>query len=162
MDSTIVHKVMDFVEPGDVLVIDRCGDTIHACWGGVVTMAAHIKGAAKAIVDGPVTDTHEIAELGFPVYSKGVTAIKTKRLGLSGEINTVVHCGGVTVHPGDLVVGDSNGVVILRPVEAKKVAETALAMQEREKTTIAKLKDGQSLADLSGASAIIAEKMGKS
>ncbi|MFX0195008.1 MAG: RraA family protein [Candidatus Hodarchaeota archaeon] len=69
-DSTIVHKVMELVEPGDVIVIDRCGDTIHACWGGMVTLAAHLKGVTGVIVDGPVTDINEIIKIGFPLYSK--------------------------------------------------------------------------------------------
>lgn len=156
-DSTIGHKVMDLVEPGDVIVIDRCGDTIHACWGGMVTLADHLKGVAGAIVDGPATDINEIIEIEFPLYSKGVTAITTKFLGIGGEINTVIHCGGVTVHPGDLIVADTDGIVVLRPDEAQKVAEMAIAMQEREK-----LKQGQSLPEITGANVIIAKKMNES
>ncbi|MFQ5818964.1 MAG: RraA family protein [Candidatus Heimdallarchaeota archaeon] len=161
-DSTIVHKVMELVEPGDVIVIDRCGDSIHACWGGMVTLAAHLKGVAGAIVDGPATDINEIIEIGFPLYSKGVTAITTKFLGIGGESNTVIHCGGVAVHPGDLIVADTNGIVVIRPDEAQKVAEKAMAMQEGEKPQIEKLKRGQSLPDITGANAIIAKKMNES
>ena len=158
-DSTILHKAMDFAEPGDIIVIDRCGDTVHACWGGVVTLAAQIKGVAGGIVDGPATDADEIAEIGFPLYCRGVTAITTKLMGIGGEINTVVQCGGVTVHPGDIVVADTNGILVLRPDEAKEVAEKALNMQEQEKPLIEKIKKGLSLPEASGANAIIAAKM---
>ena len=82
-DSTVVHKVMEMVRPGDIVVVDRCGDTIHACWGGVVTLAAHLKGAAGAIIDGPATDAEEINEIGLPLYCRGVSAITTKLLGPS-------------------------------------------------------------------------------
>ncbi|MFX0195007.1 MAG: hypothetical protein ACFFCW_02700 [Candidatus Hodarchaeota archaeon] len=74
----------------------------------------------------------------------------------------MIHCGGVTVHPGDLIVADVNGIVVLRPDEAKKVAEKAMAMQEREKPQIEKLKQGQSLPDITGANLIIAKKMNES
>lgn len=156
-DSTIVHKAMEIVEPGDVIVIDRCGDYLHACWGGVVTLAAHLKGAAGGIIDGPGTDLEEIAEVGFPLYCRGASAITTKLHGYGGEINTVVQCGGVTVHPGDLIVADSNGILVLRLDEAANVAKRALAMQKAEKQLIEELKAGKSLPALTGANSIIAK-----
>ena len=133
-DSTVVHKAMELAKPGDVLVIDRCGDQKHACWGGMVTLSAHLKGLAGGIVDGPATDVDEIEELRFPLYCRGFSAITTKLLGFGGEINTVVQCGGVTIEPGDLIVADRNGIVVLKPNEAEEVASKALAMQEAEKT----------------------------
>ena len=156
-DSTVVHKVMELAKPGDVLVIDRCGDQKHACWGGMVTLSAHLKGLAGGIVDGPATDVDEIEELGFPLYCRGLSAITTKLLGFGGEINTVVQCGGVTVEPGDLIVADRNGIVVLKPSEAEEVATKALAMQEAEKTLAQELRNGKSLPSLSRANAIIAE-----
>jgi 4-hydroxy-4-methyl-2-oxoglutarate aldolase len=156
-DSTIVHKAMGIAEPGDVIVIDRCGDRLHACWGGVVTLAAHLKAVAGGIIDGPATDVDEIAEHGFPLYCRGVSAMTTKLLGFGGEINTVIQCGGVTVHPGDFVIADSNGILVLRPQEAASVAEKALAMQESEEQLIKELKAGKSLSSLTRANAIISE-----
>lgn len=159
-DSTVVHKVMEIVQPGDVIIVDRCGDTIHACWGGVVTLTAHLKKVAGGIVDGPVTDVEEIEELDFPLYSKGISAITTKLLNFGGEINTVVQCGGVIVHPGDLIVADSNGVLVFPPEEARSVAEKALSMQKNEAELIKKLKSGKSLPELTGVNRIIAENIG--
>jgi len=157
-DSTVVHKVMEIVEPGDVIVVDRCGDTIHACWGGGVTLAARLKKGAGGIVDGCATDVDEIEELGFPLYSNGISAITTKLLGFGGEINTVVQCGGVIVRAGDLIVADTNGIFVLRPQEARAVAENALAAQEKEKDLIKALNSGKSLPELSGANAIVAKQ----
>jgi 4-hydroxy-4-methyl-2-oxoglutarate aldolase len=160
-DSTVVHKVMEIVLPGDVIVIDRCGDTVHACWGGAVTLAAQMKGVAGGIIDGPATDIDEITEIGFPIYSRGLSAITTKLLGFGGEINTAIQCGGVTVHPGDFIVADNNGILVLQPDKAKAVAERALVMQEREKPLLEQLRKGGSLPEISGANAIIANKTGE-
>jgi len=156
-DSTVVHKVMEIAEPGDVIVVDRCGDRLHACWGGVVTLAASVKGVAGGIVDGLATDIDEIAEEGFPLYCRGASAMTTKLLGFGGEINTDIQCGGVTVHPGDLIVADGNGILVLSPGEAAEVAEKALQMQEAEVGLIEEIKAGKSLPSLTRANALIAE-----
>ena len=158
-DSTMVHKVLEIAEPGDVIVVDRCGDTMHACWGGVVTAAAHLLGFAGAVIDGVATDLVEIVELKFPVYCTGTSAITTKIFGLGGEINTPVQCGGVVVHPGDLVAADANGVLVLPPEDVERVMEEALKRQEREKAVIQRLRDGEHLADISIANKVIREKM---
>ncbi len=113
---------------------------------------------AGGIVDGPATDVDEIEELRFPLYSRGLSAITTKLLGLGGEINTVVQCGSVAVEPGDLIVADRNGIVVLKPNEAEEVAAKALAMQEAEKSFAQELRDGKSLSSLSGANKMIAER----
>ena len=158
-DSTVVHKVMEIVQPGDVIVIDRCGDRLHACWGGMLTLSAHLKGLAGGIIDGPATDTDEIEEFGFPIYCRGISAITTKLLGFGGEINTGIQCGGVSIEPGDLIVADRNGVLVLKPQEAREVAAKALAMQAAEKNFAEELKAGKSLPSISGANAIISGRV---
>ena len=110
---------------------------------------------------GPIAEIiieEEIADLGFPLYCRGISAITTKLLGYGGEINTVVQCGGVTVHPGDLIVADGNGILVLRPDEARRVADEALERQEREKKLIEKLREGKLLPELTKANALIAGK----
>ena len=160
-DSTVVHKAMEFAQEGDVVVIDRCGDMRHACWGGVVTMAASIRGVAGAIVDGLATDREEIEQVGFPLYCKGLTALTTKLLGQGGEINTVIQCGGVVVKSGDLIVADSHGILVLDPEVAKPLGERALSMQEREKQLIARLERGEYLPRITAADSLILEKTKK-
>jgi regulator of RNase E activity RraA len=159
-DSTVVHKATEIAQKGDVVVVDRCGDMRHACWGGVVTLAATLKGIAGAIVDGLATDGEEIEKAGFPLYCKGITALTTKLLGYGGEINTVIQCGGVVVRPGDLIVADSNGILVLDPEAAKPFAERALAMQEREKGLIARLEKGEPLPKITAADSLILGKSG--
>jgi len=155
IDSTLCHKVIEVVEEGDVVVIDRCGDTTYACWGGVTTLAAKLQGAAGAIVDGAITDILEIREHTFPVYYRCISALTTKLLGIDGEINTTIQCGGVTVHPGDLIVGDINGVVVVSPDEVEYVLEEALRRQEREKELIRRLKGGELLPHITGVDKLI-------
>ena len=158
-DSTLLHHVMDLVRPNDVLVIDRAGDTRHACWGGVITYTAAKKKVAGAIIDGPATDLAEIRKHAMPVWCRGPSPITTKLLALHGDLNTPVSCGGIVVSPGDAVLADESGVLVLRPDEINTVADRALAMQEREIELLRKIDAGQSLPELSGASAKIERAM---
>lgn len=157
-DSTLLHHAMGLIRPGDVLVIDRCGDLIHACWGGVITNCAHNAGLAGAVIDGPGTDFNEVRRLGFPLWCRGPSPITTKILGLEGALNVPVSVGGVAVEPGDAVLADESGVVFLKPGQAEAVADKALEMQARELVLLERLKAGEKLGDISGASAIVAQK----
>jgi 4-hydroxy-4-methyl-2-oxoglutarate aldolase len=157
-DSTVLHKAMEIAKKGDVVVVDRCGDMRHACWGGVVTLAASLRGIAGGIIDGLATDGEEIENVGFPLYCKGITALTTKLLGYGGEINTVIQCGGVVVNPGDLIVADSNGILVLDPEAARPLGERALAMQEQEKGLIARLEKGEFLPQITAADSLILGK----
>jgi regulator of RNase E activity RraA len=151
LDSAIVHLAIDMAEEGDVLVIDRNGDDKHACWGGMTSLAAKMRGLAGAVVDGRATDIGEIEELGFPVYARGLTPITTKGLALDGEINVPVQIGGVPVNPGDLVVADSSGVLFLPPGVARAIVDDAEARQERGARIERQLAEGARISELSGA-----------
>lgn len=156
-DSALLHYAMSIVRPGDVLVIDRCGDTKHACWGGVVTHAAKLAGVVAAIIDGPATDFEEIRAQAMPMWCRGPAPITTKLLGLGGAMNVPVSVGGQSVMPGDAVLADESGVIVLPPARVDAVAERALAMQAREITLLEKIHAGQKLADLSGARKMVEE-----
>ncbi|RMF36364.1 MAG: RraA family protein, partial [Alphaproteobacteria bacterium] len=152
-DSALLHHLVSDLRPGDFVVIDRAGDDRHACWGGGVTRAAVIAGCSGAVIDGPITDRSEIEEAGFAIWSRGASPITTKLLALGGAMNAPVSCGGVAVQPGDLILADESGVIVLDPAEAEAVADRALEMQAREPVTFARLKAGERLGDISGASA---------
>ncbi len=154
-DSAMLHHALGMLRPGDVLVVDRLGDDRHACVGGGVALAAKLAGAMGAVVDGPCTDFSEIRMHDFPVWCRGPTPITTRIQAIGGSLNAVVSCGGVTVRPGDAVIADESGVLVLPPDEAEAVADAALARQEREKDLWAKLRAGAKLGDLSGATAKI-------
>lgn len=151
IDSTVVHKAIDMAQPGDVMVIDRNGDTKHACWGEMTSLAAHVKGVAATIVDGPATDIIEIEEMGYLVFSRGISPITTRSLAMAGEINTVVQCGGVNVAPGDIILADDNGVLVLKPDQVAALVEHCEPIAQREPTTRKRLRSGEPLAELAGA-----------
>jgi regulator of RNase E activity RraA len=150
LDSSVVHVAIDMAEPGDVILIDRNGDTRHACWGGMTSLAAKRRGIAGTIVDGCATDFVEIQELAFPVYARSITALTTKGLAESGEINTSIQIGGVVVNPGDLVVADSDGILIMSPELAAELVEQAEARQKRGAWAQEQLLKGAKISELSG------------
>lgn len=152
-DSTLLHHAVGLLRPGDILVVDRLGDDTHACWGGGVTIAAKAAGAVAGIVDGPCTDLPEIEDSDFPVWARGLSPITTRLYDLGGAMNIPVSCGGVVVMPGDAILADDSGVLVLPPLEVREVAEKALAIQERSRMREAKIKVGEHrLGELSGAS----------
>jgi regulator of RNase E activity RraA len=154
-DSATLHYALTMVRPGDVLVIDRAGDDSHACWGGVVTLAAKLCGVAGAIIDGRATDIGEIRKNEMPVWSRGIASKTTKFLGLGGAINVPVSIGGQTVLPGDAIIADASGVVVLRPDAAEAICDRALAMQDNELVVLQRLRNGERLADISGAAGMV-------
>lgn len=158
-DSTLLHHLMGLVRPGDFLVIDRCGDTHHACWGGVITNAAKLGGVVGAVIDGPATDFNEVRRVGMPLWCRGPSPITTKLLGLEGELNGTVSVGGVAVEAGDAVLADESGVLFLKPWQIEQVADRALAMQEREIGLLARLEKGEKLPDISGATNLVMAKL---
>lgn len=154
-DSTLLHHTLGLLKPGHIVVIDRLGDRKHACWGGGVTYAAHSAGATAAIIDGMCTDPLEIAQLQFPVWCRGISPITTRMYNLGGLLNHPVSCGGAVVRPGDIILADENGVLVIPPDEVEEVAEMALAKQARGNVNIEKLRNGARLGDLSGANTFI-------
>lgn len=119
-DAGLTRKVIEMAKPGDVIVIDRCGDLQYACWGGVVTLRCKINGVvAGLIVDGSVTDSMEISDIKWPVFSRAISGCVGRNLGKGGGINIPVNCGGVVVHPGDLIVADDDGIAVIKPEEAE-------------------------------------------
>ncbi|MEO3997499.1 RraA family protein [Mesorhizobium sp. CAU 1732] len=154
-DSTLLHHAMSIIEPGDVLVIDRLGDTRHACLGGGVAFAAKVAGAIAVVLDGPCTDAEEIIEVGLPVFCTGVSGITTRLNDLGGSLNKPVSCGDVPVLPGDVVVLDNCGVLVLPPDEAAEVLEEGAARQARANRNRPRIEAGEKLGDLSGATKLV-------
>ncbi|MBP5212804.1 MAG: hypothetical protein J6Z30_08100 [Pyramidobacter sp.] len=160
-DSTLLHKVTEMVGPGDVLVIDRAGDQQYAALGGVVSWALHVSGVEGVIVDGAATDIDEIREYGLVVLYRRLSAITTRLFGLDGEINTPVVCCGVSVNPGDIVLGDENGFVVLAPEEAEAVCKRAIEIQATEPGKRERIAKGEHMADITRAGALIKEYFAK-
>lgn len=160
-DSALVHKSVALLSRGDVLVVDTGGDRLHAPVGEVVALAAKERGAAAVVIDGPCTDTVELAAIGLPVFSRGTSCLTTKLLGLAqGGINVTVTCGGVVVEPGDVVLGDENGVLVISPEEVAALTDIALADDLEEAKLRASLRSGASLPDATGVTAMLRERFG--
>lgn len=154
-DSTLLHHCIGKLRPGDILVVDRLGDDRHACWGGAVTVAAKAAGAVAGIVDGPCTDIAEIEGSDFPMWCRGLSPITTRLYALGGGFNVPVSCGGVPVLPGDAILADESGVLVLPPGDVRDVAREALRRQQVGGAREEQIRQGALLGDLSGASAKI-------
>ena len=157
--STLLHYLLDHVRAGDVIVIDRSGDDEFACVGGGVAVAAQIAGVAGIVVDGPCTDPSQIRVFGLPVWCRGVTARTTHVADAEGSINTPISCGGVLVNPGDLVVADENGILVIPPEKADEVILAASRVTREEPEALKLLRAGDTLGHLSGASKIVEEAL---
>lgn len=158
LDTMMVHKVTEMIDPGDIVVVDMGGNLTHACWGEMVTRAAIARKAGGAIVDGRATDIEQVKQLGFPLYSRGTSALTTKIYGIDGEINVPIECGGVPVNPGDLVMGDDNGIVIMSPSVAMDIIDIAEELEAQEVALRDYLSEGGSLPERSGANRLLREK----
>ncbi len=154
-DSTLLHHALSVVRPGDVVVIDRLGDSRHACLGGGVAFAAKVAGVVAVVLDGPCTDPDEINEVGLPVFCTGVSPITTRLNDLGGSLNLPVSCGNVPVMPGDLVLLDQCGVLVLPVAEAPSVLVEAADRQARANRNRGRVAAGEKLGDLSGATRLV-------
>src|SRR2546428_4206516 len=161
VDGTIVGYALGQVRPGDVLVIDRCGDHRHAAFGGLVAYACKVAGLAGVIIDGVATDIGEVRKYGVPLWCRGLSPVTTKRIGLAGEVCVPVSCGGVRVKPGDVILADECGVVVLDPAEAEAAAQHAIGMQHAEGASRKRLDNGEKLPDISGATKTLQEALAK-
>ncbi|MGE7368533.1 RraA family protein [Neorhizobium sp. NPDC001467] len=159
-DSTLLHHATGQLRPGDILVVDRLGDDKYACWGGGVTVAAKASGAVAGIVDGPCTDLTEIQDSDFPMWSRGLSPITTRLYDLGGGFNIPVSCGGAVVMPGDAILADESGVLVIPRDEVRAVSQEALKRQETGKKREASVRDKvQKLGDMTGATAKVLAKL---
>jgi regulator of RNase E activity RraA len=130
-DLEPIVPAVDLLQPGDVLVIDHGGRESRACWGELTSLAAKRRGCVGVIVDGAVANRAEIRAHDLPTFARGVAALGGRRLMDGGGVNVPVQCGGVAVHPGDLVIADDDGVVVLPPPRLDDVYALARPLLER-------------------------------
>ena len=141
-DNLAILRAFDICRPGDVLVIDADGDVANALVGGIMTFYAASVGVAGMVLDGAIRDVAEIRERPFPVYARGVNHRGPYKDG-PGAINVPVSVGGMAVSPGDIVVGDQDGLVVLSRDEAPAVIEKALLQQQKEEETMQAIREGR-------------------
>lgn len=137
-DNLMFHKAMDLAKPGDVIVIDAGGGMEHAIFGELMVTYCKIRGIAGIIVDGCIRDSDAIADMDFPVYARGITPNGPYKNG-PGEINVPVSIGGKVVCPGDIIAGDCDGVVIIKPEDAQALIAKTKAVIDKEAAIMDKI-----------------------
>jgi 4-hydroxy-4-methyl-2-oxoglutarate aldolase len=148
-DNLPVHHALAEAPAGCVLVIATEGDAAHAFWGEITTEAARARGVAGLVIDASVRDTEAIRRSGFPVFSAGIAVPGTGKT-WPGALQEPVELAGVTVRPGDWIVGDDDGVVVVPAGAAERVIALAQARVEKETRILERLRDGELTVDLLG------------
>ena len=141
-DNLMIHKALEVARPGDVVVVSTNGNTTSAVFGELMGHTAVGAKLGGIVVDGPIRDVEGLKALGFPAFSRTVTPGGCDKDG-PGEINVPIACGNTVVMPGDIVVGDEDGVAVVPREDAAQVLEQVRVLEEREKKRIASIKAGE-------------------
>ena len=140
-DNLMVHMALDLAEPGDVIVVDASGSDMNAAIGDMIATKARHRGIAGFVVDGLVRDVAGIEEVGMPVFARGVTPIGPLHRG-PGEVNFPIQCGGVVVFPGDVIIADRDGVVVVPRDFAPELLERCREKSKAEADYVAAVRRG--------------------
>ena len=141
-DNLMIHKAMEVAFPGDAIVVNTCGNTTSAVFGELMGNSAVAARIGGLIVDGAIRDVPALAALRFPAFSRSVCAGSCDKDG-PGEINVPIACGDTVVMPGDLVVGDEDGVAVIPREDAAEILELVEKLKERENQRIAEILSGK-------------------
>ena len=141
-DNLTALRALDYCRPGDILVIDAGGDLSNAVIGGIISAGAAMLGLAGMVIDGAIRDVAEIREREFPMYARGVNHRGPYKNG-PGEINVTVSIGGMVVHPGDIIVGDQDGLLAFPASEAATLIEKALIQHHKEEQQMLEINQGR-------------------
>ena len=142
-----VHRALLEAKPGDFLVVDGEGDDRGALMGELMALQCKMNGFAGVVFDGPVRDTKGLQEVGFPVWARSVTP----RVGSNrkiGQVQVPVSCGGVVVRPGDWILADDDGVVVIPQEKLEEVTAAAEKTEVYEETVAQRIKAGEQIADV--------------
>lgn len=146
-DNLTLHWAITQAQPGEVIVVDAGGLVSVALWGELMSLAAQAKGIAGLVIDGAIRDQETLAAMDFPVYAKGSTPRGPVKASL-GEINVPIQCAGVVVRPGDLIVGDTDGVAVIAQERLDAILTAAEAIAAKEEMLKEKIAKGERLFDL--------------
>lgn len=146
-DNIMLHKAITIAQSGDVLVVDVGGYTEAGYWGEVLTVAAQAKGIEGLVIDGSVRDALAIKKLGFPIFSRGLCMKGTVKETI-GFNNHPLVCGNILVYPGDIVLGDDDGVVVIPKEKGMETLEKIQHREEKEKKIMQELAKGGSTLEI--------------
>jgi 4-hydroxy-4-methyl-2-oxoglutarate aldolase len=135
---------IEAAKPGDIIVIDNGGQLQFSCWGGLLALSAKLKGLSGVVIDGSCRDIDEARELSFPVYARGVVPMTARGRIMQESFNQEIQFGGVQCHPGDLVIADGSGVVIIPKEKEEDVVTAAEGIFRKEQEMAAGIRKGHS------------------
>ena len=135
---------IEAAEPGDVIVIDNGGKLEFSCWGGLLALSAKLKGVSGVVIDGASRDIDEARDLEFPVYARGVVPMTARGRVVQESYNQEIQFAGVQCHPGDLVLADGSGVIIIAKEKENQVVAAAEAIYAKEQEMAAGIRKGYS------------------
>jgi 4-hydroxy-4-methyl-2-oxoglutarate aldolase len=156
-DNLMIHAAIAVVQPGDVLVVATFSESTDGMFGELLAQSCLAHGAAGLVIDAGVRDTTEITELGFPVWSKAVSAQGTSKT-IAGSVNVPVVCAGAAISPGDVIVGDADGVVVVPRDSVKVVVAAVDERLANENHTRERLKAGELGLDIYGLRDVLAQR----
>jgi regulator of RNase E activity RraA len=145
---TLQFEAIDGLNKDDVMMVCSNGSTRAALWGELLSTAAHYRGASGAVIDGLARDVKLIQDMKFPVFCKGIRPISSKGRVIAVDYGCPVNIGGVMVNPGDLIVADCDGVVVVPHKITEKVIDEALDVVTRETKTREELRNGALLSEV--------------
>jgi len=146
-DNLMIHYALTKARPGDVLVVDAKGFADAGPWGDVLTFAAQTIGLAGLVIDGAVRDASSIVEMGFPVFCRGVCIRGTNKQ-QPGRLGVPLIVGGAGIRPGDIVVGDRDGLVVVAREQVAQVIEASEARERKEQRMREQLAGGATMVEL--------------
>ncbi len=146
-DNLMLHAAVEVCREGDVLVVTTTAPSTHGMFGDLLAASLQARGVRGLVIDAGVRDTADLRRMGFPVWTRHVSCQGTVKA-TPGSVNVPVSIGGVTIHPGDVVCGDDDGVVVVEGDEARWAVEASQARLAREEATRARLEAGELGVDL--------------
>ncbi|MBR1267085.1 dimethylmenaquinone methyltransferase [Bradyrhizobium sp. AUGA SZCCT0222] len=152
-DNLMLHAAFRVAEAGDILVLTNGGSPQGALWGEIATYYSRIRKLGGAVIDGAARDTLQITEMAFPVFASHVSVSYPGKRG-PGAVNVPVVVAGATVNPGDLIVGDADGVIVIPPAHVETTIRNAEARMVKEAEVKRRLDEGQTLYDVAGMKAL--------
>ena len=141
-DNLLIHKALQMLQPGDVLVVDGGGDVSRALFGEIMMSIAKAKGAVACVFDAAVRDVEAFERHRFPCWARGVNMRGPLKDG-PGTVNTIISIAGMVVHPGDIILADGDGVIAVRPDDVHTAAQLAKDKTATEQALIQSILEGR-------------------